>query len=111
MTYSNEDLLKLWSNSKKRREFVNGYKTWGVYLTVPELDLTFYKYDLPDGSKLIVMEYRQENYYPRDDQPKWHTGTREYLQKSEYFMPDAASGHQIEDHLKTLKQEILNGRV
>jgi len=107
MTYSNEQLKKLWANDKTRRDFVKLYKEWGVYSTAPELNLTFYKYDLPDSVKLIVMEHMQKNYHPRHEEPEWHTRTKTYLQKSEYFMPDSVSDYVVSDHLKELKRTLL----
>lgn len=107
MTYSNEELKTLWANDKKRRAFVELYKDWGLYSTAPELNLTFYKYDLPDGVIIIVMEHMQENYHPRPGEPKWHTRTKAYLQKSEYFMPDSVSEYTVSDYLKELKKALV----
>lgn len=106
MKYSNEELLKLWSNGTKRRTFAEKYKEWGEFTSTPELNLTYYKYDLPDGSKLLVMEYMQENYY-RKNEDKWRIGTKVYLQKGEFFMPHPVNDGELDDHLKGLKQRLI----
>lgn len=99
------ELINLWANDAKRREFVNSYKSWGEWFKVPQLDLTFYKYELPDGSKIIVMEYLQKNYYVHDGEPEYHTGHVFFLQKYEHFMPEHVSDSLIAGHLMTLKQQ------
>jgi len=105
--HSDKELIKLWANNDKRREFVDTFKSWGVYAETPELNLTFYQYILPDDSKLIVMEHMQKNYYNCDNPNDWKIGTKTYLQKNKYFMPDSASTYEVCDHLKNLKQTLV----
>ena len=50
-----QELLELWANDTTRREFIKDYKAWGVWFIQPELDLTYYKYDLPSGGRIIVL--------------------------------------------------------
>jgi ParB family chromosome partitioning protein len=101
--YTNEELAILWSNSEKRRAFTEKYKEWGIYAQTAELNLTYYKYDLPGGSRLIVMEHMQK-YNPFSDE--WEISTMKYLQKYEYFMPHNVSDYDIDEHLKELKGEL-----
>lgn len=109
--YTNEEkhkLVKLWANIEKRRAFVGEYKTWGVWFTVPELDLTFYKYDIPEGNRIIAMEYKREPHYREE------TGALNgviidyqlYLQRSEYFKPSCTNDYAINDYLKDLKVKM-----
>ena len=58
--YTNEELVVLLSNQKKRKEFVRNYKTWGVWFVQPELNLTYYKYVLPNTTRLVVTEHLRE---------------------------------------------------
>ena len=106
--FTNQELLMLWANDQKRREFVQNYNAWGVWFTQPELDLTFYKYDLPGGGRLIAMEYPREPYASEK-----HNGSGEavtnhkfYLQHGKYFNPSAASDYEIADRLKDLKVNL-----
>ncbi len=43
-------------NEKARREWLNNYRSWGVWLEVPQVDKTFYRYDFANGAALIVEE-------------------------------------------------------
>ena len=95
--------MKLWGNNDKRREFIKGYKSWGVWLTVPELGQTYYRYDLPDGGRIMAMEYQRRNPYPVGDEGNLQTITIYYLWDGEYFVPNATSEYALVDRLKTLK--------
>lgn len=44
-------------NRQQREEFVNSYKDWGVWLSVPELNLTCYKYKFANGHEIVVSVY------------------------------------------------------
>ena len=106
--FTEQELLQLWSNDQKRREFVKNYKVWGVWFTQPELDLTYYRYDLPGGDKLIAMEY-QRGLYPGER----HNGNGDsvmlinfYLQRGKYFTPTSVSDHVIAERLKDIKETL-----
>lgn len=54
-------------NKAEREKFLEGYKSWGVWLNVPELDLTCYKYKFANGDELVVSEslfYFGDSYLP-----------------------------------------------
>ena len=110
MMYSNEELLKLWSNSAKRKDFVEKYKDWGVFIEVPELRMTYYKFELPDGAVVFVMEHMQEVYDPDARAMKWDTGKKYYLQKDEFFEPRPVGVSSIDEHLMSLKQSLLQNK-
>ena len=54
-------------NKLEREAFVNNYKDWtdskgkklGVWKTVPELGLVFYRYEFANGAVLVVTEYQE----------------------------------------------------
>jgi len=103
MQHTNRELVKLWGNGEKRREFLTNYKDWGVWLTVPELGQTYYKYELPESGRILAMEYRRNNPYPLADEEKVQTITIYYLWDGEHFIPNSASEYTITDRLKNLK--------
>lgn len=49
-------------NKTERENFLSEYKYWGVWLSVPELELTCYKYKFANGDELVV----SESYYWTD---------------------------------------------
>jgi hypothetical protein len=107
--FDNQELIKLCSNDQKRKAFIQDYKAWGVWFTQPELGLTFYKYDLPDCSRLIAMEYLRAPYphEKTDCVGSSVTCSKHYLQLGSYFNPSAASVYQITDRLKALKEKLV----
>ena len=47
------DKLNL-KNEKARKEWLDNFRSWGVWLAVPEVDKTFYRYNFVNGFALIV---------------------------------------------------------
>jgi hypothetical protein len=54
---TDEQIVKLWKSDSTRKAWLNAYRCWGVWLRTPELRLTYYKYDLSDGQRIIVCEH------------------------------------------------------
>jgi hypothetical protein len=107
MQSTHKELLKRWANAGKRREFLLNYTEWGIWLQIPELGLTYYRYELPkDGGKILVMTYQRPNPYQYNDEGPIQTCSTYYLWSGEYFIPNAASEYSITDHLKKLKVEL-----
>jgi Zn-finger nucleic acid-binding protein len=110
--FTDQELLKLWANDRKRREFAQNYKAWGVWFTQPELDLTFYRYDLPGGGRVLAMEYLREPYQNErhDENEESVANHKFYLQRGKYFNPTAASEHEIAERLKEIKEALNDDR-
>lgn len=107
--FTNQEHVKLWSNDEKRWAFVQDFKVWGVWFIQPELGLTFYKYDLPDDSRIIAMEYQREPYYGEkpDGNGETVTASKRYLQCGKYFIPSPTNDYRIADHLKDIKARLM----
>lgn len=61
-TVSQSDLrtekpLRQLRNKKEREAFLENYQQWGVWKEIPELRVQFYKYDLPNGARIIAQTY------------------------------------------------------
>jgi hypothetical protein len=104
---TNQELIALWSNDKKRRDFLQDYKSWGVWFEQPELGVTFYKYELPDGARIIVESYmRKAHPYEKDGLDV--SMARFHLQKAgDYYDPHVTGEYEIAAHLKLLKAELV----
>ena len=115
-------------NKQERENFINNYQSWGVWKEVPELNLKFYRYELPTGAVIIVTEYMTyvskyiggESGYeykmvykarqkfrlilPEDDDyTKEHTYGAEYLRT---YTPDNTSVSTITDYMTKNKDKI-----
>ena len=106
MQRTKNELVQLWANGDKRKEFVKDYKAWGVWLTVPELGLTYYRYDLSENERILAMEYQHRNMYPASESGKLQTTASYYLWEGDLFSPNFASEWLIVDRLKNLKVEM-----
>lgn len=51
--------LPVLKNNDQRKEWLNNYGDWGLWYRDGNLDVNYYKYDFPDGSRLVVAEYPQ----------------------------------------------------
>ena len=63
--------LPILKNNDQRKEWLNNYKTWGLWYRDENIDVNYYKYDFDDGSRLVVAEYPQREHEwrwePRDE--------------------------------------------
>lgn len=60
--------LPLLKNNDQRKEWLNNYKEWGLWYRDEHIDVNYYKYDFPDGSRLVVAEYPQRRMYWRPNE-------------------------------------------
>jgi len=44
-------------NTEQRKDWIKDYKAWGLWYRDENIDINYYKYDFPDGSRLICCEY------------------------------------------------------
>lgn len=51
--------LPVLRNNEQRKAFLAEYKTWPVWFEVPQAAETYYRYDLPDESSIVVCEYHE----------------------------------------------------
>lgn len=78
--------LPVLKNNVQREEFIENYNTWPIWFKVPEASETYYRYNLPDGSSIVICEYKQyvewkERYVDENPETVY---TREYLLKPGY---------------------------
>lgn len=92
-------------NMEEREAFVNSYKKWCVWCKNEFTEETFYRYNLPDGSSIIVKEYPYSDYW---DSTKERIGKQMYLwfPKMKHFKNAEANMTQIKEHLKNLNKDL-----
>lgn len=74
------ELPKL-KNNEERKEFLAKYREWPVWFEVPQAEETYYRYILPDGSAIVICEYKHYKYVPGEPEG---TLTVEYLLEPGY---------------------------
>jgi len=104
----NKNFAQIWGNNEKRQAFLKAYQDWGQWFTTPELDLVFYKYQLPDETIIIAMEHQYQAYVGYKEGYKWETGVRYYIRKQgEPFTPSSHSSiSAVAELLKNAKEKL-----
>ena len=104
----NKDYIKLWANDEKRRQFTADYKNTADHIfEEPNLELKFFVINLPNGNKIIAMEYWGTNYsYLTKEYGEKSIRTKYYYQDKECFTPDSVSESFLSEKLKELKMKL-----
>lgn len=67
--------LPVLKNNDQRKKWLENYKEWGLWYRDENIDVNYYKYDFPDGTRLVAAEYPQrEMYYDKrqEDEVYYH---------------------------------------
>ncbi len=96
-------------NQEQRKEFLESFHTWPIWYQVQQASEIYYRYDLPDGSSIVVCEYRAyvewNKHRGRDPEVlyQWY-----YLLKPGYhYLNDCkTSVSQLVEHLKEVKKTV-----
>lgn len=102
-------------NNDQRKEFLKGFHDWAVWFMVPEANETYYRYNLPDGSSIVICEYKRYLFWKErytDENPE-SKETKMYLLKKGYkFLNDCRESETgIVEHLKYVQKWIREGQV
>ncbi len=107
-------------NKQEREDFLAHFENWGVWKEIPELRVRFYKYDLPNGARIVAqtyvhpsikyLSYSQEEHtvaeyallLPPDDDYRG-----KYGQEYTFYRPNGASKSTIIDYLTEKKPMVL----
>lgn len=108
--------LRQLRNRNEREAFLEAYQRWGVWKELPELRVQFYKYDLPNGARIIAQTYvhppvsyykhRTEEYIVAEYAlivPEGDDFHGAYGQEYTYYRPNGASKTAIIEYLTTKK--------
>lgn len=96
------------SNNDKRKEFLKGFHEWPIWFEIPEKNETYYRYNLPDGSSIVICEYRmwiewKERYI--DENPDSLRKELYLLKPGYHYLNDCKSNESaIVDHLKNVQK-------
>lgn len=101
--------LPVLKNNDQRKAFLDDYQTWPVWFEVPEASEVYHRFDLPDGSSIVICKYRlyydwKEKY---TDESPHGIATREYLLKPGYhYLHDCLSNRTaLVEHLKEAQKK------
>jgi hypothetical protein len=101
-------------NNDQRKKFIESYRTWPIWFNVPNASEVYYRFDLPDGTSLVICEYRQWLSWKEDytDENPDSVFTREYLLTPGYhYLNDCRSNTSaLVEHLKNVQKGEENDR-
>lgn len=104
--------LPILRNNEQRKAFLAEYKTWPVWFEVPQAAETYYRYDLPDGSSIVVCEYHKWRAWVEKYPDMYPDGPealceRHYLLKPGYhYLQDCSAPETVLiNHLKDVQKK------
>lgn len=108
--------LPVLRNNDQRKEWLKDYKTWGLWYRDENIDVNYYKYDFPDGSRLVVAEYPQRRMYWKPnqfaDEHHYHLleKNREYYGSNKTFEQQYVHSTDSETYLVEFLKNLQKGR-
>lgn len=86
------------TNNEKRKEFLENYSEWDLWLDVPEVSEQYYKYRLPNDSIIVVKETEHAS-------GRYYFTTEYYLLEGDWkrFADCKKSKSDVVDYLRKLK--------
>lgn len=106
--------LPILKNNDQRKEWAENYKSWGEWYYDENIDCHYYKYDFPNGDRLVVEEYlERELYWGKDkrDSHFFHLLQKEklkYEKNKTYenkYEHDTTSMTEIVEYLKEIQKK------
>lgn len=99
--------LKELTNNQKRRDFLEDYTGWNLWLTVPDVSEKYYSYQLPDNSMIVVKETEHakgDDWWKKDERGGYYVTTEYYLPEGDWkrFADCKKSKTQIIEHLREI---------
>lgn len=95
-------------NMTERKAFVQDYRSWGVYIEIPELTMRVFRKELPDGSIIYACEYKT-SYYTHSVNPygddEWWPAQYQLVEKGERFKPTWDSITSIIEHMSSTRRK------
>lgn len=99
------EVIKL-SNCTKRRDFIEGFESWGVWLDIPELNVQIFKAELPKGHQIYATRFKNFTGYGGE----YASPTYRYGKENGEYKAFADGLSCTEIKLKELKMQLLEER-
>ena len=99
------EVIKL-SNCTKRRDFIEGFESWGIWLDIPELNVQIFKAELPKGHQIYVTRFKNFTGYGG----KYSSPTYRYGKENGEYRAFADGLSCAESELKKFKMQLLEER-
>ncbi len=102
-----QNILNL-TNESKRKAILAAWRGWGIWHKAPEIGLSVYRLDLPDGSFFTASWYEGDDFFPGGgthnvNRPRFNVGVVGGKLKA-----GSVAESVLTDKLKELRKELLN---
>jgi len=105
--------LPVMKNNDQRAAFVDAYETWPLWIETRETGERYYRYDLPDGTSMIVKVYHailfdyKATEKPYEDRSREGYGRHEYylLKEGKFFRDCEANRSLLIEKLKEIQKK------
>ena len=102
-----QDILAL-TNESKRKAVLADWQNWGIWHQAPEIGLSVYRLDLPDGSFFTASWYDGDDFFPGDgmhnyNHPRFNVGGAGGKLKA-----GSVAGSVLTKKLKELRKALLH---
>lgn len=99
------DVIQL-SNCKKRRDFIESFESWGIWLDIPELNVQIFKAEFPKNQQIFVTRFKNYTKYGSE----YASPVYRYGKEAGEYEAFADGLSCVERKLKELKMLLLEER-
>ena len=101
-----KDILAL-TNESKRKAVLSGWQNWGIWHKAPEIGLSVYRLDLPDGSFFTASWYEGDDFFPGGSMGNVNRPRFNLCDKGGKLKAGSKAESLLMDKLKELRKELL----
>lgn len=103
------DILAL-TNESKRKNILAAWRSWGIWHKAPEIGLSVYRLDLPDGSFFTASWYAGDDFFPGGSMGMGNVNRPRFnlCDKGGKLKAGSKAESLLTDKLKKLRKELLS---
>ena len=103
-----KDILAL-TNESKRKSVLADWQNWGIWHKTPEIGLSVYRLDLPDGSFFTASWYEGDDFFPGGSTHNVNRPRFNLCDKGGKLKAGSKAESLLTDKLKELRKEMIRG--
>ena len=101
-----QDILAL-TNESKRKAVLADWQNWGIWHKAPEIGLSVYRLDLPDGSFFTASWYEGDDFFPGGRTHNVNRPRFNLCDKGGKLKAGSKAESLLTDKLKELRKEMI----
>lgn len=104
-----QNILNL-TNESKRKNILAAWRSWGIWHKAPEIGLSVYRLDLPDGSFFTASWYEGDDFFPGGSMGMGNVNRSRFnlCDKGGKLKAGSKAESLLTDKLKELRKELLS---